>query len=534
LNTSSGSKAVDLLFSQRLPDVVRYSDRSLRIAASLLAAVLLAPIPTRAAGERARVAVLSFDNETGRSEYDPLGKGLADMMITSLASVPSLQVLEREKTNVVIAELELQRTKYFDPGTAQKIGKGVGAQYLVAGSFIALEPTIQINVRVIQVDTNEVVNAAKVSGHKSLLFALQDELSQKIAVGLVSVLSEGDARKIREAFATNRVDDVDVLLAYGQGLDRQDHGDLEAASYAFQKAMDGAPEFALARSRYRQVMKEIYAAKQARAVAFSESERRLQKRVDEVLATDPISEGSAFGNTTSDQLRRSHLACRHMSYRILRGQMILRRLAAALERRDDEYMSLVGEYRDNQQKAIAEHLRFRDSPSMYTEHPAYHYGPTCRAAKWTSLARNDVSLAKELGIVAPGDAELTYGYRLMRDLARFLILGEPPSRTKFELRRAPCFYKSDPALVRVSLDLLDRAIADVARDEDSPFYQELETIKMLELYADVLLQLGKPEDAMGKLQTILTRFPKSRNFPKVEKRIRDILDGEERSSRCED
>mgnify|MGYP003297987318 CR=1 FL=1 len=46
--------------------------------------VAAAPRPESIAPDRKTVAVLYFDNNTGRSDYDPLGKGIAAMMISDL------------------------------------------------------------------------------------------------------------------------------------------------------------------------------------------------------------------------------------------------------------------------------------------------------------------------------------------------------------------------------------------------------------------------------------------------------------------
>ena len=76
------------------------------------------------AADKATVTVLYFDNDTGDASLTYLGKGLADMMITDLSAVAALQVVERDKLEALLKELKLQGTKYFDPGTAQQIGKG--------------------------------------------------------------------------------------------------------------------------------------------------------------------------------------------------------------------------------------------------------------------------------------------------------------------------------------------------------------------------------------------------------------------------
>src|SRR5882672_4519105 len=111
--------------------------RDLIILCAIVAA--LAAAPGRVLGAaRPAVTVLYFDNNTGDVAYDSLGKGMADMMITHLAAVPTIRIVEREKLEALLAELKLQRTRYFDAKTAQRLGSGIGAEYAVTGSLVAI------------------------------------------------------------------------------------------------------------------------------------------------------------------------------------------------------------------------------------------------------------------------------------------------------------------------------------------------------------------------------------------------------------
>ena len=83
---------------------------------------VLLPAPALAA-DKPIVTVLYFDNQTGDETMAPLGKGLADMMITDLSALPQIRVVEREKLEALLRELALQQTEYFDPVTAQHIGQ---------------------------------------------------------------------------------------------------------------------------------------------------------------------------------------------------------------------------------------------------------------------------------------------------------------------------------------------------------------------------------------------------------------------------
>ncbi len=43
------------------------------------------------------IAISYFDNTTGIERYNSLSKGLADMLITDLSKISSIQIVEREK-----------------------------------------------------------------------------------------------------------------------------------------------------------------------------------------------------------------------------------------------------------------------------------------------------------------------------------------------------------------------------------------------------------------------------------------------------
>ena len=50
------------------------------------------------------------------------------MLITDLSNVKSIQIVEREKLESLLKEIELGEGKFIDPNTAQKLGKGLGGR----------------------------------------------------------------------------------------------------------------------------------------------------------------------------------------------------------------------------------------------------------------------------------------------------------------------------------------------------------------------------------------------------------------------
>src|SRR5437763_15158886 len=81
------------------------------------------------AAARPTVTVLYFEVHAESDSLAPLGKGLADMITTDLSALPGVQLVERQRLEAVLQELALQQSVYFDPATAQRIGKQLGAEF---------------------------------------------------------------------------------------------------------------------------------------------------------------------------------------------------------------------------------------------------------------------------------------------------------------------------------------------------------------------------------------------------------------------
>jgi TolB-like protein len=235
------------------------------------------------------VAVLYFDNNTGDASLDVLQKGFADMMVTDLSGVNELQLVEREKLQQILEEQKLQRSKYFDPRTTVRIGKLVGAQYTVAGSFLAMDPQLRVDIRLVENKSGAVLLAEQVTGLKNRLFDLQQQLVSRFIAGL-QVKLDG-APKLR-----SRAPDVDTLLRYSQGIDLADQGKLQEATQQLATVVSKAPTFLLARERHEQLLARLKAAEAKRAEALSDVHETLGQRAEQFLQTHRQSELDEAGS----------------------------------------------------------------------------------------------------------------------------------------------------------------------------------------------------------------------------------------------
>jgi len=148
-----------------------------------LAAALSAPAIV-AAQSKPVVAVLYFDNNSigkDRADYDGVGKGIADLLINDMASNPNVKVVERERVQSLITEQGLTKGGTIDPQTAVKLGKIIGAQYMIYGGFMSDgKGTYVLTSKAINVQTSEITNPVKLTSKGDDVLGLIAQLSTKL------------------------------------------------------------------------------------------------------------------------------------------------------------------------------------------------------------------------------------------------------------------------------------------------------------------------------------------------------------------
>lgn len=465
----------------------------------LVLSALLVGSHARAADPRV-VMVLYFDNNTGNPDYDVLQKGLADMLITDLSAVESIQVVEREKLQAALDELKLQRTQYFDPKTAQRIGRGIGAQYAVTGSIAAIEPKVHINIRMFEVETAKVLVGDSVSGPKENFFELEAQLVEKF----VSKLSARDAKSGARSGQTS----VANLLDYSHALDAADKGDLKGASSKMAAVVRNAPEFSLAKRKYAEFLKRLRLAGKKRERLLSEAEEKLLAKLEGYL------------KPTVSGLAREELRM-HLGARVTRSAFYAMKLKTLLmdsgafgahyPRREAtaQFERWFAELIANDEKFIAE------AEAIYAAAK-----PGSSPSLVGYLPAPDADLCREIGLERGAYSE---GPRTLADaydtLAALLIHGRqwrhklPPTR--------PAPIQRDPRLALRAIELLEKARAQVEkRDPKSQIY---ELTQLIDMTAEAYVLLGRKEEAVAHWQGYLDTYPTGSKFQEFEKKIEELL-----------
>lgn len=145
--------------------------------------------PALAQQTRPRVAVLNFENNSTWAYWgDRLGAAAADELVTQLLNDGNFTVIERAQLESILAEQKLGASGAVDAGTAAKIGRVLGVQFILTGSItqFSVERTnvgirafggiggsvsnaeSKLDVRLINTETAEIVMAAEGQGNKRM------------------------------------------------------------------------------------------------------------------------------------------------------------------------------------------------------------------------------------------------------------------------------------------------------------------------------------------------------------------------------
>ncbi len=163
------------------------------------AAPAAAPAKTR----KKRVAVLDFDYATVRttvaamfgSDID-VGKGITDLLVTKLVKDGTYSVIERKALDKILAEQNFSNSDRANPSSAAKLGKLLGVDAIIVGSITQFgndtkntkvggaggglggfglggfshkksKAIVQVDARVVNIDTGEILVVSEGKGESS-------------------------------------------------------------------------------------------------------------------------------------------------------------------------------------------------------------------------------------------------------------------------------------------------------------------------------------------------------------------------------
>lgn len=192
------------------------------------------------------LAVMDFANHSisEHATYDPLQEGFASLMGHYLGGATGLKVVERERIRWLLDELALQRdSAVVDQESAVRAGKVLGAHAVLFGSYLVHGKTMRLGVRLVKVETGEVLLSEHLFGKPADFFELIERLSLEIAGAINTSLDRAGVEERRDT------DSLDAMLAYSEGLRLVEEERFEDARARFEQALAHDPTYTRAERR---------------------------------------------------------------------------------------------------------------------------------------------------------------------------------------------------------------------------------------------------------------------------------------------
>ncbi|MDH5681198.1 MAG: FlgO family outer membrane protein [Spirochaetota bacterium] len=128
------------------------------------------------------IVILPFKvlSENGKLNY--LGKGIPDILITTLAHGEGINIVERDRISDIMKELEFTQTDLFRDGNAVKLGRLSGSRYIIAGTLTVIGHQVRMDSRIIDIESGKVIKGFTETAEETrLIFNSVDKLSIQMA-----------------------------------------------------------------------------------------------------------------------------------------------------------------------------------------------------------------------------------------------------------------------------------------------------------------------------------------------------------------
>ncbi|MHB8486454.1 MAG: tetratricopeptide repeat protein [Candidatus Acidiferrales bacterium] len=192
------------------------------------------------------VAVLGFQNATGRSGDAWLSTALAEMLRTELGAGGKLRVVSGENVAQFRISSPWSETDSLSQQTASRIGKALNSDLLVLGSFATLggpqDGSVRVDFRLQDAQTGEILFEGAETGTEKQFFGLVAKVGVELRERLgLPMITESEEAGVVSSLPS----DPDANRFYSLGLEKLRDADVAAAKDLFVQAEKLAPRFPL-------------------------------------------------------------------------------------------------------------------------------------------------------------------------------------------------------------------------------------------------------------------------------------------------
>jgi serine/threonine protein kinase/tetratricopeptide (TPR) repeat protein len=166
----SFSTDLDISFDESLPKLMgrvwrkKLVRRLLTAAATIIVIVTVLTLFWPKISEPKSILIISFENLTGDVDNDILTRSVPDLLSTALEQSGKFHIITNERLRDRLRQLGKENSDYIDSETGFELAQMEGASGLLTGTIAKMGETFALNVKVLDVQTKELIHAAKSEG----------------------------------------------------------------------------------------------------------------------------------------------------------------------------------------------------------------------------------------------------------------------------------------------------------------------------------------------------------------------------------
>jgi len=214
-------------------------------------ALLAGTQPLNAQATAPAVVALTFENGGSYGldsvDFSGLGRAIPAVITADFLRNPGLRTLDRSEAQAIVDREGLNRSGRVDAKSAAKVGKQLGATYVVTGTFVDYYGRVRIDARLIDTGTGVILEVVSTGQRaRAELPQMISDISAQLMSG--TRLPAPPAGNVGSAKIS-----ADALVYFGRAVLAQDQGDKAVAADYYQRALKIAPDFAAAKEGLRSV-----------------------------------------------------------------------------------------------------------------------------------------------------------------------------------------------------------------------------------------------------------------------------------------
>jgi len=195
--------------------------------------------------ERNTFAVCYYADASPNNSFRAFQKALAAMVISDLAKIDLISIVERIKLQSLFFEMNLGQTGIVDPSTAPRVGHLIGAENLVVGTLSS--GSIRTDTSLASTSKGEVIGNTTITAKEDDFFNLPKEIAVNVAK-LAGIKLTGVQLKL---LGNDHTKSYEAAISYGNALMALDSDNWKDAREFFKKALAADPQWILALEGYQ-------------------------------------------------------------------------------------------------------------------------------------------------------------------------------------------------------------------------------------------------------------------------------------------